>query len=158
MLCGSTVNPLKTWQICSLQVGILPQYSLPSSLPQYLPSHLPPSLPSSPSPSLTTSLPISLPHYLPPHLPPFSYFIIYYHLPVPPFHSPPVPGGSDGPSGVLVCCENYMVYKNFGDQPDIRCPIPRRKSDLDDAERSMLLVCTATHKTKVSSVQEVFPS
>ena len=38
-----------------------------------------------------------------------------------------VPGGSDGPSGVLVCCENYLLYKNFGDQPDIRCPIPRRK-------------------------------
>lgn len=60
-----------------------------------------------------------------------------------------VPGGSDGPSGVLVCCENYILYKNFGDQPDIRCPIPRRKSDLDDAERSMILVCSATHKTKV---------
>ena len=39
----------------------------------------------------------------------------------------PVPGGSDGPSGVLVCCENYLVYKNFGDQRDLRCPIPRRK-------------------------------
>lgn len=39
----------------------------------------------------------------------------------------PVPGGSEGPSGVLVCCENYMVYKNFGDQMDIKCPIPRRK-------------------------------
>lgn len=84
----------------------------------------------------------------------------------------PVPGGSDGPSGVLVCCENYLVYKNFGDQPDLRCPIPRRKvckkrekeirwlcdcfcpflspqHDLDDAERSMLFVCSATHKTKV---------
>ena len=41
--------------------------------------------------------------------------------------SSPVPGGSDGPSGVLVCCENYLVYKNFGDQSDLRCPIPRRK-------------------------------
>ena len=38
-----------------------------------------------------------------------------------------VPGGSDGPSGILVCCENYLLYKNFGDQPDLRCPIPRRK-------------------------------
>ena len=38
-----------------------------------------------------------------------------------------VPGGSDGPSGVLVCCENYIIYKNFGDQTDIRCPIPRRR-------------------------------
>ena len=43
------------------------------------------------------------------------------------YSSSPVPGGSDGPSGVLVCCENYLVYKNFGDQSDLRCPIPRRK-------------------------------
>lgn len=38
-----------------------------------------------------------------------------------------VPGGSEGPSGVLVCCENYIIYKNFGDQMDIKCPIPRRR-------------------------------
>jgi len=38
-----------------------------------------------------------------------------------------VPGGSDGPSGVLICSENYITYKNLGDQPDIRCPIPRRR-------------------------------
>ena len=38
-----------------------------------------------------------------------------------------VPGGSDGPSGVLVCSENYLTYKNFGDQQDLRMPIPRRK-------------------------------
>ena len=38
-----------------------------------------------------------------------------------------VPGGNDGPGGVLVCAENYLTYKNFGDQPDIRTPIPRRR-------------------------------
>ena len=38
-----------------------------------------------------------------------------------------VPGGKEGPSGVLICSENYITYKNFGDQPDIRCPIPRRR-------------------------------
>lgn len=41
-----------------------------------------------------------------------------------------VPGGSDGPSGVLVCCENYIIYKKFIDQNEkisIRCPIPRRR-------------------------------
>ncbi|XP_057291635.1 splicing factor 3B subunit 3-like [Hydractinia symbiolongicarpus] len=59
-----------------------------------------------------------------------------------------VPGGNDGPSGVLVCSENYLTYKNFGDQQDIRCPIPRRKNDLDDNERSMIFVCSATYKTK----------
>lgn len=38
-----------------------------------------------------------------------------------------VPGGNDGPSGVLVCSENYITYKNLGEQHDIRCPIPRRR-------------------------------
>ena len=59
-----------------------------------------------------------------------------------------MPGGTEGPSGVLICSENYLTYKNFGDQPDIRCPIPRRRNDLDDPERGMLIVCSATHKTK----------
>ncbi|XP_065160888.1 splicing factor 3B subunit 3 isoform X2 [Atheta coriaria] len=59
-----------------------------------------------------------------------------------------VPGGRDGPSGVLICSENYLTYKNLGDQMDIRCPIPRRRNDLDDPERGMIFVCSATHKTK----------
>ncbi|KAL3080320.1 hypothetical protein niasHS_012425 [Heterodera schachtii] len=59
-----------------------------------------------------------------------------------------VPGGHDGPSGVIVCCENYLVYKNLGDQPDIRCPIPRRRNDLDESERPIMIVCAATHKMK----------
>lgn len=59
-----------------------------------------------------------------------------------------VPGDKDGPSGVLICSENYLTYKNLGDQPDIRCPIPRRRNDLDDPERGMIFVCSATHKTK----------
>lgn len=49
---------------------------------------------------------------------------------------------------MLICSENYITYKNFGDQPDIRCPIPRRRHDLDDPERGMIFVCSATHKTK----------
>ena len=59
-----------------------------------------------------------------------------------------VPGGNDGPSGVLICSENYITFKNLGDQPDIRCPIPRRRNDLDDPDRGMFFVCSATHKTK----------
>ena len=59
-----------------------------------------------------------------------------------------VPGGNDGPSGVLVCSENYITYKNFGDQPDIKIQIPRRKHDLDSPDRSVMVVCSATHKTK----------
>lgn len=59
-----------------------------------------------------------------------------------------VPGGSDGPSGVLICSENYLTYKNLGDQHDILCPIPRRRNDLDDPERGMIFICSATHRTK----------
>lgn len=59
-----------------------------------------------------------------------------------------VPGGTDGPGGVIVCAENYLLYKNFGDQPDIRFPIPRRRNDLDDPERGMIIVASATHKTR----------
>jgi splicing factor 3B subunit 3 len=43
-----------------------------------------------------------------------------------------VPGGTEGPSGVLVCSENYITFKNVGDQPDIRCPIPRRRVNIDE--------------------------
>ncbi|EDV29081.1 uncharacterized protein TRIADDRAFT_49802 [Trichoplax adhaerens] len=60
----------------------------------------------------------------------------------------PVPGGNDGPSGILVCSENFITYKNFGDQPDIRMPIPRRRYDLSDPDRGILFVCYAGHKTK----------
>lgn len=59
-----------------------------------------------------------------------------------------VPGGSDGPSGVLICSENYLTYKIFSDMHDIRCPIPRRRNDLDDPERGMIFICSATHRTK----------
>lgn len=59
-----------------------------------------------------------------------------------------VPGGTDGPGGVLLLCENYIIYKNVGDQPDIRCPIPRRRNDLDDPDRGMIIVAAAMHKTK----------
>ncbi|KER19387.1 CPSF A subunit region [Opisthorchis viverrini] len=59
-----------------------------------------------------------------------------------------VPGGNEGPSGILICSENYITYKNFGDQPDIRCPIPQRRNNLDDPDRGILFVCSASHKTK----------
>ena len=58
----------------------------------------------------------------------------------------PVPGGNDGPSGLLVCTENFITYKNFGDQKDIKCPIPRRKGETDIPERGILIACWATYK------------
>lgn len=57
-----------------------------------------------------------------------------------------VPGGDDGPSGLIVCAENHITYKNFGEQPDIRCPIPRRKGETDVPERGIIVSCSATYK------------
>ncbi|KAL9259372.1 Spliceosome-associated protein 130 B-like protein [Drosera capensis] len=56
-----------------------------------------------------------------------------------------VPGGGDGPSGVLVCAENYIIYKNQGHQ-DLRAVIPRRL-DLPN-ERGVLVVSAVMHKQK----------
>lgn len=56
-----------------------------------------------------------------------------------------VPGGGDGPSGVLVCAENFVIYKNQG-HPEVRAVIPRR-TDLP-AERGVLIVSAAMHKQK----------
>lgn len=58
----------------------------------------------------------------------------------------PVPGGgTDGPGGVLVCAENFIIYKNE-DHPDVRAVIPRRSSLSE--ERGVLIVSYATHKQK----------
>ncbi|RLN07765.1 Splicing factor 3B subunit 3 [Panicum miliaceum] len=56
-----------------------------------------------------------------------------------------VPGGSDGPSGVLVCCDNFVLYRNQG-HPEVCAVIPRR-ADLP-AERGVLIVAAATHRQK----------
>ena len=56
-----------------------------------------------------------------------------------------VPGGSDGPGGVLICAENFIIYKNQN-HPEIRAMIPRR-SNLPK-ERGVLLVSHASHKQK----------
>lgn len=57
-----------------------------------------------------------------------------------------VPGGEDGPSGLIVCSENFITYKNFGEQPDIKCPIPRRKGETDVPDRGILVACSTTYK------------
>lgn len=56
-----------------------------------------------------------------------------------------VPGGGDGPSGVLVCAENFVIYKNQG-HPDVRAVIPRRV-DLPP-ERGVLIVSASMHRQK----------
>jgi len=57
-----------------------------------------------------------------------------------------VPGGSDGPGGVLVLGENFVVWKNQGHQ-EVRAALPRRK--ILGEERSVLIVSATAHKQKV---------
>ncbi|KAK9701194.1 pre-mRNA-splicing factor rse1, partial [Basidiobolus ranarum] len=59
----------------------------------------------------------------------------------------PVPGGTDGPSGVLVCSENFITYKHQG-SPEHRVPIPRRENPLEDQKRGLIIVAGAVHKMK----------
>jgi splicing factor 3B subunit 3 len=68
-----------------------------------------------------------------------------------------VPGGQlassdrfDGPSGVLVCCEDHIIYRNM-DAPQHRVPIPRRRHPLDDPDRGLIIVAAVMHKMKVNS-------
>ena len=56
-----------------------------------------------------------------------------------------VPGGDDGPSGVLICGENWVSYKNQG-HPEVRTAIPRRR-DMP-VERGLLITAGTVHKQK----------
>ncbi|EGN99756.1 hypothetical protein SERLA73DRAFT_88390 [Serpula lacrymans var. lacrymans S7.3] len=65
-----------------------------------------------------------------------------------------VPGGQlasserfDGPSGVLVCCEDHIIYRHMG-VPQHRIPIPRRRHPLEDPERGIIIVAAVMHKMK----------
>ncbi|KAI9302123.1 CPSF A subunit region-domain-containing protein [Cunninghamella echinulata] len=60
----------------------------------------------------------------------------------------PVPGGVDGPSGVLVCSENLITYKHQ-DMPEFRLPILRRAQPLEDATRGLIITSYAVHKMKL---------
>jgi len=67
-----------------------------------------------------------------------------------------VPGGQlasserfDGPSGVLVCTEDHIIYRN-ADAPQHRIPIPRRKHPLGDSGRGIIIIAAVMHKMKVS--------
>ncbi|KAH9992487.1 CPSF A subunit region-domain-containing protein [Russula vinacea] len=65
-----------------------------------------------------------------------------------------VPGGQlasserfDGPSGVLVCTEDHIIYRN-ADAPQHRVPIPRRKHPLGDSGRGIIIIAAVMHKMK----------
>jgi splicing factor 3B subunit 3 len=56
-----------------------------------------------------------------------------------------VPGGDDGPSGVLICGENWISYKHQG-HVEVRAPLPRR-ADLP-VERGTLIISGTMHKQR----------
>ena len=56
-----------------------------------------------------------------------------------------VPGGDDGPSGVLICGENWVSYKHQG-HVEVRAPLPRRR-DMPK-ERGLLITTGTMHKQK----------
>ena len=59
----------------------------------------------------------------------------------------PIPGGTDGPGGVLVCAENFVMYKSENEPAaELRAVIPRRSALSGD--RGVLIVSSAAHKTK----------
>ena len=57
-----------------------------------------------------------------------------------------VPGGGEGPGGCIVCCENFVLYRNGGDAPELRVVVPRRKTT--PASRGVLIVSATRHKQK----------
>ena len=58
-----------------------------------------------------------------------------------------VPGGADGPSGVLVCGEDTITYRHSNQQA-LRVPIPRRRGVLENPERKRHIVAGAMHKMR----------
>lgn len=66
-----------------------------------------------------------------------------------------VPGGQssssekfDGPSGVLVCAEDYIIYKHQGAK-EHRVPIPKRAHPLSDPDRGLIITSAVMHKMRV---------
>jgi splicing factor 3B subunit 3 len=61
-----------------------------------------------------------------------------------------VPGGNDGPSGVLVCGEENITYRH-SNQEVFRVPIPRRAGATEDPQRKRMIVSGVMHKLKGSA-------
>ncbi|RDX46072.1 hypothetical protein OH76DRAFT_1531965 [Lentinus brumalis] len=65
-----------------------------------------------------------------------------------------VPGGQstssdsyEGPSGVLVCCEDHIIY-HYMDATQHRVPIPRRGYPFQDKDRGLIITAAVMHKMK----------
>ncbi len=61
-----------------------------------------------------------------------------------------VPGGNDGPSGVLVCGEENVTYRH-SNQEAFRVAIPRRRGATEDPQRKRTIVSGVMHKLKGSA-------
>lgn len=60
-----------------------------------------------------------------------------------------VPGGNDGPSGVLVCGEESITYRH-SNQESFCVPIPRRRGATEDPQRKRTIVSGVMHRLKNS--------
>ncbi|KAL3472155.1 CPSF A subunit region-domain-containing protein [Aspergillus californicus] len=58
-----------------------------------------------------------------------------------------VPGGADGPSGVLVCAEDSIAYRH-SNQDAFRVPIPRRQGAVENPERKRSVTAGVMHKMR----------
>ncbi|KAF2757180.1 hypothetical protein EJ05DRAFT_511908 [Pseudovirgaria hyperparasitica] len=58
-----------------------------------------------------------------------------------------VPGGEDGPSGVLVCAEESISYRHM-DEEALRIPIPRRGGATEDSRRKRYITAGVMHKMR----------
>lgn len=58
-----------------------------------------------------------------------------------------VPGGADGPSGVLVCAEDNITYRH-SNQESFRVPIPRRYGATENPERKRTIVSGVMHRMR----------
>jgi splicing factor 3B subunit 3 len=60
-----------------------------------------------------------------------------------------VPGGADGPGGVLVCAEESISYQDM-DQETLRVPVPRRKGPMENPERKRHITSGALYRSRGS--------
>ncbi|KAL5333942.1 CPSF A subunit region-domain-containing protein [Aspergillus crustosus] len=58
-----------------------------------------------------------------------------------------VPGGADGPSGVLVCAEDNITYRH-SNQDAFRVPIPRRQGATENPDRKRSVTAGVMHKMR----------
>lgn len=58
-----------------------------------------------------------------------------------------VPGGQDGPSGVVVCAEGRIYYCHDKSAP-LSIPIPRRSGPTEDPQRTRIIVSGCLHLSK----------